>query len=102
MEITAKGTLKLAHKAAQASRKEGAAACRPWSTCTARNGKPRKLAPKDAAAASRLAESAPPLKATTSPVAPAGTWASRAACREAAEKLMKVYVACGVERRTMG
>src|SRR3984885_5134048 len=79
MEITAKGTLKLAHKAAQASRKEGAAACRPWSTCTARSGKPRKFVPKDAAAASRLAESAPPLKATTKPVAPAGAWASRAA-----------------------
>src|SRR6266404_8120669 len=56
--------------------------------CTARTRRPRNVASKAAAAAARPAESAPPLKATTSPVAPAGIWASRAARREAAEKLM--------------
>src|ERR1700720_1244973 len=55
--------------------------------CTARTRRPGKSAPKTAAAANKPAESAPPLKATTSPVAPAGVWASRTARREAAEKL---------------
>src|SRR6266404_8005201 len=56
--------------------------------CTARTRRPWNVASKAAAAAARPAESAPPLKATTRPVAPAGIWASRTARREAAEKLM--------------
>src|SRR5579863_8261400 len=56
--------------------------------CTARSGRPRKADPKPETAISKLAESAPPLKATTSPVAPAGTCASRTAPRQAAEKVM--------------
>ncbi len=66
--------------------------------CTARNFRPPESARDAAAAASRAAESAPPLKATISPVAPAGTWASRTARRVAAEKLMGVYVSYSVER----
>src|SRR5260370_33664736 len=56
--------------------------------CTARTRRPRTPKSKTEAAANRPAESAPPLKATTSPVAPAGGWASRTARREAAEKLV--------------
>src|SRR5277367_5989552 len=67
--------------------------------CTARSGMLRTAAPTSAAlaasaqvaaavAASKLAESAPPLKATTNPVEPLGIWASRPSRREAAEKVM--------------
>src|SRR6266851_8577825 len=56
--------------------------------CTARTRRPRTPKSKTEAAANKPAESAPPLKATTSPVAPAGVWASRTARREAAEKIV--------------
>src|SRR5882762_3258458 len=55
---------------------------------TARTRRPRTPKSRAEAAANKPAESAPPLNATTSPVAPAGVWASRTARREAAEKLM--------------
>src|SRR5713226_2168348 len=62
--------------------------------CTARTRRPRKVASRTEAAANKPAESAPPLKATASPVAPAGIWASRTARREAAEKLIEWGALC--------
>src|SRR5882724_7574597 len=65
---------------------------------TARTRRPRTPRSRAEAAANKLAESAPPLNATASPVAPAGAWASRTARREAAEKLINWVALCVPER----
>src|SRR5580704_10758081 len=51
--------------------------------CTARSGSARKFLARAAVARSNAAESGPPLKATTRPLASGGTHASSAACKAA-------------------
>src|SRR5271170_8001289 len=70
--------------------------------CTARSGSARKSCPSDAAAASREAESAPPLKPTTRPLTSAGAWAFKTACSDAAEKLIRLCVVVRAEAAQAG
>src|SRR5208283_3096274 len=62
--------------------------------CTARTSKPRAVhgMPSCAIALNKQAESAPPLTATSSPVAPAGTCCSSTAPSMAAPKLIRLGV----------
>jgi hypothetical protein len=61
--------------------------------CTARTGQGEERGAAAQSAVSKHAESAPPLKPTTSPVAPAGTLSSSAARSTAAPNSTRLTVA---------